>query len=116
VNIQETAAVLAKIKLIDNREITELVIREWHDIIGHIEYADAIVAVREHRKTSTDYLLPGHVVQGARRARDARERDARKHRALPAGNVITMPPDFHEMTQRAIEQHRAQRAAESRPA
>lgn len=108
-NIQETAAVLAKIKLIDNREVTELVIREWHDIINGLEYADAITAVREHRKKSTDYLLPGHVVAGAWRAKEARERDARKTRALPWGNVITIPDDFAEMTQRAIEEHRASR-------
>lgn len=70
-NISETAAVLAKIRLIDNREVNELVIREWHDAIGHLAYADAIEAVREHRRTSTDYLQPAHLTGLAAQARPA---------------------------------------------
>lgn len=62
-NISETAAVLAKIRLIDNREVNELVIREWHDAIGHLSYGDAVAAVREHRKNTTDYLQPAHLTR-----------------------------------------------------
>lgn len=97
---------LAKAQLVDNRQITELVIREWHEAIGHLNYEDAYKAVTLHRQGSTEYLQPAHVVAGARRVREAREREARKQLALPAGNVITMPANFAAMTQAAIEKYR----------
>lgn len=63
-NIGQTAAVLAKVQLVDNRaaEDQELLLREWHDIIGDLDFEDAIAAVREHRRTSTEYLQPAHLV------------------------------------------------------
>jgi len=93
VNIAETARILAKAQLVDNRQVTELVVKEWHEVIGHLHYEDAYNAVTEHRRTSTEYLQPAHVVAGTRHAREARERADRMRRqaALPAGNVITMP-------------------------
>lgn len=113
-NIQETAAVLAKAQLVDNRQISELVIREWHDVIGHLQYADAIIAVTNHRRDSTDYLQPAHVVAGARKIRETRqrvERIATLHRELAAGNVITLDrAKFEAETRAAIEKHRAERA------
>jgi hypothetical protein len=107
VNIGETARILAKAQLVDNRQITELVIKEWHEVIGHLFYEDAYNAVTEHRRTSTEYLLPGHVVAGARRAREARERASRQQ-ALPVGNTITFPglEWWHTAVVAAIEQHR----------
>lgn len=62
-NVEQTAALLAKIKLGDNREVTELVIMEWHDTIGHLPYEDAVDAVRVHRRDSTEYLMPAHVAR-----------------------------------------------------
>lgn len=64
-NYEEVGKVLAKIKIIDNRKVDEIVIREWHDIIGGLNFEDAIAAVKTHRQTSTDYLMPAHVVIGA---------------------------------------------------
>lgn len=64
-NIEQTAAVVAKVQLIDNREVNELVLAEWHDVIGHLDFDDAIEAVRVHRRTSTAYLVPAHIVAGA---------------------------------------------------
>jgi hypothetical protein len=79
VNIQETAAVLAKIKLGDNREVDSkgLVLREWHEAIGDLEYGDAIEAVAMHRRESQVYLVPAHVRENVRRVRAAREREDR---------------------------------------
>lgn len=111
-NIQDTAAVLAKAQLVDNRQISELVIREWHDAIGHLNYADAIEAVTNHRRDSTDYLQPAHVVAGARRVREAIDRQARiaNLREEIAGNVITLDrAKFEAETQAAIQKHRAER-------
>lgn len=79
VNIQETAAVLAKIKLIDNREVDDkgLVLREWHQQIGDLEYGDAVEAVAMFRRESTGYLVPADVRANVRRILRARERAAR---------------------------------------
>jgi hypothetical protein len=82
----ETAGVLTKIQLGDNREITELVIDEWHDTIGHLAYADAIAAVKLHRQESTDYLQPAHVIRNARRLTE---------RALPPRREITAAECAH---------------------
>lgn len=60
--IEEVAKVLAKIQLVDNREISKLVVLEWFDLIGHLDFDAAIEAVRVHRQTSTEYLQPAHIV------------------------------------------------------
>lgn len=65
-NIAETAKVLAKIQLGDNRVVSDLVVQEWHDVIGFLRFDDAVEAVRRHRRESAEYLLPAHVVAGAR--------------------------------------------------
>lgn len=62
-NVEQTAALLAKIKLGDNREVTELVIMEWYDTVGHLPYDAAVDAVRVHRRDSTEYLMPAHVAR-----------------------------------------------------
>jgi hypothetical protein len=111
-NIQETAAVLAKIKLGDNREVNELVIREWHDGISDLDLVDTIEAVRLHRRESTEYLQVAHVRANARRVRDWRERDDRIRRqreGLTAIESDAVPFDrekFDAETHAAIEYHR----------
>lgn len=73
-NIEQTAKVLTKIQLIDNRQVGQLTILEWHDIIGDLEYEDAIAAVRIHRNESTEYLTPAHIRMNISRV----ERDLRR--------------------------------------
>lgn len=68
-NRQETAKVLAKIQIGDNRTIDRLTLDEWHDTIGHLDFVDAIAAVRLFRQESTDYLMPAHVISNAKRVR-----------------------------------------------
>lgn len=60
--IDECAKLLAKVQLVDNREVTRLVILEWFDLIGDLDFAAAVDAVREHRRSSTEYLQPAHIV------------------------------------------------------
>ena len=106
----ETAAVLAKIKLGDNRQVDNagLVLNEWHDAIGDLEYTDAIAAVVLHRRESTEYLMPAHIRMGARRARESREREERKRRPAIEHVPITLDrPTFEAETQAAIDAHRA---------
>ena len=108
-NISDTASVLAKIKLGDNRNVDELVIREWHDGIGDLDWADCVEAVRMHRRSSADYLQVFHVRVNVRAIRARR---ARADRVLAAreitANVITLDrAEFERLTQVAIDAKRA---------
>lgn len=91
--LEEVGKVLAKIQLGDNREVTPGVIAEWDDSIGDLKFADAIQAVREHRRNSTDYLQPAHIrrLVAQRRALLPPADDsvpAHTHRWLPNGTCI----------------------------
>lgn len=68
-NIAETATVLAKIKLGDNREVDSkgLVLTYWYELIGHLNMDDCIRAVTMHRQESTEYLQPAHVIGNVKR-------------------------------------------------
>lgn len=112
-NIQETAAVLAKIKIGDNREVDSkgLVLREWHEAIGHLNFGDAIEAVAMHRRESTDYLLAAHVVANVKRVRAARERDERVNnpRQIEPPVITLDRAEFDRLTDLALERARMER-------
>jgi hypothetical protein len=73
--IDELKQVVAKIQLGDNRQVDRLVILEWFDTIGDLNVSDALEAVRLHRRESTDYLVPAHIVRLAYRVKDQRAVD-----------------------------------------
>jgi hypothetical protein len=109
-NYQEVSAVLAKIKLGDNRQIDDkgLVLRDWFDSIGDLNYSDAIAAVVLHRRESTEYLMPAHIRVGAKRAKEAREREENRKLNVITSNRITLDrAKFEAETQAAIDAHRA---------
>ena len=115
-NVEEVSRVVAKVKLGDNREVNELVILEWWDSIGDLAFDEAIEAVRMHRKTSTDYLLPAHIVANVRLLHRRQERAERIQRqlqraALPAPKITLDRAEFDRWTQEAIEAARAEKAA-----
>lgn len=83
---------LGKIQAGDNREVSQVIVAEWHDTIGHLNFADAVEAVRLHRQNSTDYLMPAHVVAGAKAV--SRERVMRE--PLEAGHLSAPKPDNFE--------------------
>ena len=81
-NIEQTAVVLAKVAALDNRNDTDAAILAWHEVIGDLDYQDALRAVAIHRMNSTDYLMPAHIraiVAGLRKERG--ERGAKDQRA-----------------------------------
>ena len=90
-NVSETAALLGKIQVGDNREVSDVVVAEWHDTIGYLRYEDAIEAVRLHRRSSAEYLSPAHVVAGAKAI--ARQRAAQ---GLPEAYVGSAPRPLNE--------------------
>lgn len=68
-NRLEVARLLAKIQLGDRRQVTDLVIDDWFETIGHLDYPDAYQAVVNHRRTSTEYLMPAHITRAIHSAR-----------------------------------------------
>lgn len=78
----EIAQLLAKAALLDNRKIDAATVEAWHEIIGHIDYPDALAALTIHRRTSSDYLMPAHILGNLRAAREARAIEANRRRAL----------------------------------
>lgn len=63
-NRRETATLLAKVQLGDNRVVDALVIEYWHDTIGDLEFDDAMAALRSFRRERPGtYLEPGHLLE-----------------------------------------------------
>jgi hypothetical protein len=116
VNNQQVAAVLAKIQLGDNRETDAagLVLAEWVDSIGDLDFDDAVEAVRMHRRETTVYLQPAHVRANVRLLRARRERDVRVSQPMVAATPITLDrAEFDRLTALAIAEHRAGKAMRS---
>lgn len=92
----ETAKILAKAALIDNRHIDRETVKAWHEIIGGIDFDVALAALTIHRRTSTEYLMPAHIIANLRRARDERAIEANRLRALdpPRPQPRTKMPDW----------------------
>ena len=85
---EEMARLLAKIQLGDNRQVTALVLQDWMETLGHLRYEDAYRAVVEHRRESTDYLMPAHITQRVRRYQ--REREMRERPLALEQRPITL--------------------------
>lgn len=58
----ETARVLAKAAAFDSRTIGEADVAAWHEAIGYVEYADALMAVTYHFRESSSRLMPCDVL------------------------------------------------------
>ena len=105
--LDELKRVVAKIQLGDNRQVDRLVLAEWFDTIGHLDFEDAIGAVKLHRQENPAYLMGAHIVAGARRVRDRREREQRiSQRAIEPNRITLDRAEFERLTQEAIEANR----------
>lgn len=82
-NRQEVGQLLTLAALVDNRTVTPEAVMMWHSIVGRLDYELAVEAMRAHYAESSEWLLPVHVLAGAKRSRLA---------ALPA----TMSPAIDE--------------------
>jgi hypothetical protein len=114
VNRQEAAQVLTKIQLLDNRQVDGATLAAWFELIGGLEFTDALEGVNLHRLEQPGrWLEPGHVVAGARRARDSREREERKRRPAIEHMPITLDRvKFEAETQAALLAARAAKAVQ----
>jgi hypothetical protein len=106
----EVVKVLARIQADDNRDIGKVTVASWSQLIGDLDFQDAIDAVILHRRESTDWLMPAHVIRNVARIRARREREQRVAAArlgLTKAPVITLDRAAHEAdTQKWIEYYR----------
>jgi hypothetical protein len=70
----ETAMVLTKASAFDLRTVGETDVLAWHEVLGDLDFADALEAVARYYAEQTDRLMPAHV----RRLALAIDRDRRK--------------------------------------
>lgn len=75
-DIKETGILLAKISLVDNREASAETILAWQEILVNTDFEDALQALLEHHRESTEYVKPAHIVQGAKRIKIERKKRA----------------------------------------
>jgi hypothetical protein len=97
----------------DNRTVSQSVAKVWALDLRSIALADAIQALTLHYQERPDvWLQPGHVIVGARRVKDRRERDVRISgaRAIEPKRITLDRAEFERMTQQAIESHRVKGA------
>lgn len=71
-NQRETAELLTYASMIDNRTVAPETVVAWHEVIGHLDQVTAREAIVTHRRESTDYLMPAHIIRNARRIRESR--------------------------------------------
>jgi hypothetical protein len=73
-DIKETGLLLAKISLIDNREASQQTILAWQEILADTDFQDALQALLQHHRESTEWIRPAHIVQGAKRMKQERKK------------------------------------------
>ena len=89
-NKTEVAKLLTRASAVDNRIVTEETVEAWYEILGDVYYPAAVDAVNEHFKTSTEYLLPGHIVAGARRSQERLEREKKRQDILNPSSELNL--------------------------
>lgn len=83
----DAARVLAKAAAFDQRTVGDADIAAWAEALDDIDLGDALAAVTRHYSTSTDRLMPVHVIRIAAdlvRARRRAERESREAAAAVA--------------------------------
>lgn len=70
--IEETAKLLAKIALIENKSATDEQIVAWAEILSDVMFVDANEALVRHYKSSTESVKPAHIYRGAKEAKQER--------------------------------------------
>lgn len=61
-------------KLPDDEEAADALLLWWHEQIGDLDYADALRAVGDHQRESTEYLTAAHIRQRVQAMRNDRLR------------------------------------------
>lgn len=106
-NIEQVALVLGKAAAVDNRDVGRAAVLAWNEIIGDLEFQDALAAVTRFRIESPGvYLEPGHVRRIAKVIRDER-RKGEVVKALPS---VPQNPAGAERVRQVLAELAAKRA------
>ena len=62
-NLSETTLVLAKAQAYDNRTVGAANVAAWQEVLADIGLDEALAAVTDHFKNSTDYLQAAHIIR-----------------------------------------------------
>lgn len=62
----EVLKILTIASAFDSRRPTDEQIEAWFSVIGDLPFPEAEIAVREHFRTSREYFMPVHVIDGVR--------------------------------------------------
>lgn len=73
-DLQQTGILLAKIALIENRTATNETIRAWQEILANTEFEDAMEALVQHYRNSTEACKPAHIYKGAKEIKEERKK------------------------------------------
>jgi len=88
----ETAKFLAVVALADNRTVGESDIRMWTDYLPEwIGIEDALEALKAHRQSGPEWLMPSHIIDRVRAIHRERLRNA---------PVKDIPGDLHQAVER----------------
>ena len=98
-NIGEVSVLLGKASLVDSRVVDEATVQAWWEILSHLDFRDAMNGLIQHRRESTEYLMPAHIVKQARKAKRERERQEKRseHIAIATPTRSAPPANFREM-------------------
>lgn len=95
----QTSDLLAELAAVDNREVTQLTVEAWHEVIGHLEYAVARRALVKARQNITiDYVEPKHILAHAQHVIADDEREARKLESPDRGKFPPAPANLDAMS------------------
>lgn len=76
---REAAVLLTKLAAYDNRQPSEAAARAWAEVLIDVDLQEALDAVPEHFRQSTDWVMPAHIlriVEDHRRERHRLQREA----------------------------------------
>lgn len=87
-NLDEAEQLLIRASTIDNRNVTDLMIMAWQQVLSDVAYGDAVVGLTEHRRNRAGvYLEPGHILDQVKLAVAKRRELYGIHPKAPAGQV-----------------------------
>lgn len=72
-SIVEVTELLTLAQVVDNRRVDEAVILVWHDLLEDVPFDAAREALRMHRRESTAWVTPAHIIAGVDRILQAVE-------------------------------------------
>jgi hypothetical protein len=61
--VSEAAQLLLWAQGVDGRVLSELSARTWHQLIGHLDFDDALEAVQQHYREEHRWVMPSDVLE-----------------------------------------------------